>query len=137
MTARRALVVGEALIDVVHRRDGSVDSHPGGSPLNVAIGLARLGRESHLLTWFADDDGGAALRSHLASSGVHVVAGSAGAARTSTATATLDDEGAATYDFDIDWQLPALAAGLEPSPTRSALRALMEMFPDRKEGPAR
>lgn len=114
MTAQRSLVVGEALIDVVHRRDGSVDSHPGGSPLNVAIGLARLGRESHLLTWFADDDGGSALRSHLAGSGVHVVEGSDAGPRTSSATATLDDDGAATYDFDIDWRLPADVPGLDP-----------------------
>ncbi len=114
MTAARSLVVGEALIDVVHRRDGSVDSHPGGSPLNVAIGLARLGRESHLLTWFADDDGGTALRAHLAGSDVHLVPGSDGAARTSTAVATLDAEGAATYEFDIDWRLPAEITALDP-----------------------
>ena len=114
MTNPRALVVGESLIDVVHRRDGSVDSHPGGSPANVAIGLARLERESHLLTWFADDDGGAAVRSHLTGSAVHLVAGSDGASRTSTATATLDDDGAATYDFDIDWRLPASVPSLDP-----------------------
>lgn len=114
MTAARSLVVGEALIDVVHRRDGSVDSHPGGSPLNVAIGLARLGRESHLLSWFADDDGGAALRSHLGGSDVHLVPGSDGATRTSTAVATLDAEGAATYQFDIDWRLPGALTALDP-----------------------
>ncbi|NLF05971.1 MAG: carbohydrate kinase [Actinomycetales bacterium] len=114
MTTQRALVVGEALIDVVHRRDGSVESHPGGSPLNVAIGLARLGREAHLLTWFADDDGGTALRSHLAGSGVHVASGSDGAQRTTTATATLDEHGAATYEFDVDWQLPGAPVSLDP-----------------------
>lgn len=114
MTAPRALVVGEALIDVVHRQDGSVDSHPGGSPLNVAIGLARLGRESHLLTWFADDDGGAALREHLAASGVRLVPGSEHASRTTTATARLDDDGAASYEFDIEWQLPDDRASLDP-----------------------
>ena len=40
----QVLVVGEALIDVVHRQDGTVDEHPGGSPANVAITLGRLGR---------------------------------------------------------------------------------------------
>jgi len=114
VTAERALVVGEALIDVVHRRDGSVDSHPGGSPLNVAIGLARLGREAHLLTWFADDDGGAALSSHITGSDVHLVAGSAGASRTSRAVATLDADGAASYEFEIDWRLPEQIPSLEP-----------------------
>ena len=38
----QVLVVGEALIDVVHRQDGTVDEHPGGSPANVAITLGRL-----------------------------------------------------------------------------------------------
>ena len=42
----RALVVGEALVDVVHRLDGTVDEHPGGSPANVALGLSRLGRRA-------------------------------------------------------------------------------------------
>lgn len=114
MTQDRALVVGEALVDVVHRTDGSVESHPGGSPLNVAIGLARLGREAHLLSWFAEDEGGAALRAHLAGSGVHLVEGSAGAARTSSAVATLDATGAASYEFDIDWQLPSEPVSIDP-----------------------
>ena len=38
----RALVIGESLIDVVN--DGAqMSEHPGGSPMNVAVGLARLG----------------------------------------------------------------------------------------------
>ena len=37
-----ALVVGEALIDEVVD-GGAVARHPGGSPANVALGLARLG----------------------------------------------------------------------------------------------
>jgi len=114
VTAPRALVVGEALIDVVHQRDGSVESHPGGSPLNVAIGLARLGREAHLLTWFGQDEGGAALRAHLEGSGVQLAAGSDGAERTSTAVATLDEQGAASYEFDIDWRLPPSSPELDP-----------------------
>jgi len=104
--ALRALVVGEALIDVVRRLDGSVDEHPGGSPMNVAIGLGRLGRPVDLLTWFGPDTRGTALREHLAESAVHVVDGSDGAASTSVAVATLDETGAATYTFDLDWQVP-------------------------------
>jgi fructokinase len=45
------LVVGEALIDVVMRRGRTVGEHVGGSPLNVAVGLARLGRNVDFLTW--------------------------------------------------------------------------------------
>jgi fructokinase len=105
--AARALVVGEALVDVVHRLDGSSQEHPGGSPANVAIGLGRLGRAVDLLTWIGTDERGRAVREHLEESGVRLTAGSDGAAYTSVATATLDGTGAATYTFDLDWQVPA------------------------------
>ena len=103
-----ALVVGEALVDVVRTPDGSVREHPGGSPANVALGLARLGRPTHLLTALADDPHGRLVADHLQGSGVQLL-GTGSAARvpmTSVAQATLDAEGAATYTFDIDWDLP-------------------------------
>lgn len=102
-----ALIVGEALIDVVHTPDGAVAEHPGGSPANVALGLGRLGRDAHLLSWFADDAHGALLRRHLESSGVTIVAGSDTAGRTSIAVARVDADGVASYDFDLSWQVPA------------------------------
>nr|WP_034225429.1 carbohydrate kinase [Actinotalea ferrariae] len=101
-----ALVIGEALIDVVHGPEGSVAKHPGGSPANVALGLARLGRDAHLLTWFGADEHGALLRRHLESSGVSVVAGSDSAERTSVAAAHVDEDGVATYEFDLSWHVP-------------------------------
>jgi fructokinase len=103
--AARALVVGEALVDVVRRLDGSSQEHPGGSPANVAIGLGRLDRPVDLLTWIGTDERGRAVRAHLEESGVRLTAGSDGAASTSVATATLDRTGAATYTFDLDWQV--------------------------------
>ena len=107
--APTALVLGEALVDVVRRLDGTVEDHPGGSPANVAIGLGRLGRPVELLTWFAADTHGDLVRKHLEESAVRIVAGSDGAASTPVAIATLDATGAATYTFDIDWQVPASA----------------------------
>ncbi|MCL2091727.1 MAG: PfkB family carbohydrate kinase [Micrococcales bacterium] len=109
----RALVIGEALVDVVVRADGTADRRPGGSPANVAVGLARLGRAVDLLTWIGDDADGAAVRDHVTASGVRLVAGSDGAARTSVATARLGPTGAATYAFDLAWDLPDPT----PSPT--------------------
>ncbi len=100
------LVVGEALVDVVHRRDGTVDRHPGGSPANVAVGLARLGHDVVLATRIGDDADGVLLRRHLDTDGVRLAPGSVVAGRTSTATAVLDDHGAAQYVFDIDWRPP-------------------------------
>lgn len=105
--APRALVVGEALVDVVRQLDGQVEDHVGGSPANVAIGLGRLERPVDLLTWFASDPHGDLVRKHLEDSAVHLVPGSDGAASTSVAIATLDETGAATYTFDLDWQVPA------------------------------
>src|SRR5215212_9413368 len=86
---QRALVIGEALIDIVEREGKVTGEHVGGSPLNVAVGLARLGR-------------GADFLKH---SGVQLVSGSETARRTPTALATLDASGSARYVFDIDWQL--------------------------------
>ena len=51
----RTLVIGESLIDVVHRPDGSTQEHVGGSPANVAVGLARLGHNVALATMIGDD----------------------------------------------------------------------------------
>jgi fructokinase len=100
------LVVGEALVDVVERLDGSREEHPGGSPANVALGLARLGRDVALLTRFGTDARGRTIRELLDASAVHVVKASQTDAPTSTATARLDQYGVATYDFQIDWRLP-------------------------------
>ncbi|MBN0040359.1 carbohydrate kinase [Cellulosimicrobium cellulans] len=104
------LVVGEALIDVVHRADGSVDEHPGGSLANVALTLGRLGRDARLATWLGPDAHGEAIRAWLDDSAVTLTSGSTDAQRTSVATAHLDAHGAATYDFDLDWRVPAATA---------------------------
>ncbi|MFW2514683.1 carbohydrate kinase family protein [Demequina sp. SO4-13] len=110
-----ALVIGEALVDVVRRPDGSVETYPGGSPANVAIGLGRLGRDVSLLTRFGRDAHGDMVRAHLEESAVALVEGSADAPRTSVATATLDGTGAADYDFDLTWDIEAAAAtGVAP-----------------------
>jgi fructokinase len=102
------LVVGESLVDVVERAGGVVDRHPGGSPANVAVGLARLGHDVTFATRIGRDADGALLRRHLGADGVRLAPGSVVDARTSTATAVLDAHGAASYTFDLDWQLPAV-----------------------------
>ncbi len=107
MGEERALVIGEALVDAVVRADGSTDRHPGGSPANVALGLARLGRRADLLTWLGEDSDGALVRRHLEASGVRVLSGLTGPNHTSAATAHLDAAGVATYVFDLEWDLPS------------------------------
>ena len=105
----RALVIGEALIDVVLRNGRVAGEHVGGSPLNVAVGLARLGREVDFLTRIGTDDYARRIREFVETAGVHVVPGSDTAERTATARAVLDEAGSATYSFDIDWQLSGTA----------------------------
>ncbi|MBT0992832.1 carbohydrate kinase [Cellulomonas sp. DKR-3] len=112
----RALVIGEALIDVVERADGTRDQHPGGSPANVALGLGRLGRAVELLTWLGEDAEGDLVRHHLRSSHVDVLVGDRSAIRTPIATAHLDNEGVATYEFDLRWDLPSAWEGDERVP---------------------
>ncbi|WP_454791901.1 carbohydrate kinase family protein [Mycolicibacterium lutetiense] len=101
----RALVIGEALIDIVERDGSVVGEYVGGSPLNVAVGLGRLGRDVDFLTHIADDDRGKRIVEYVENSGVQLVSGSRNARQTPTAMATLDAAGSAHYRFDIDWQL--------------------------------
>lgn len=100
------LAIGEALVDIVINPGEEPREIPGGSPANVALGLARLGREAYLDCWIAKDPLGEEVRAHLAESGVELVPGSDGAERTSTARATIGEDHAATYLFDLDWNPP-------------------------------
>ncbi|MDH6142755.1 MULTISPECIES: carbohydrate kinase family protein [Kitasatospora] len=103
------LVIGEALTDILAGPDGRRSAVPGGSPANVALGLARLGHPVRLATRVGGDAYGLALRRHLGESGVLLTDGSVVDAATSTATAVLDADGAADYRFDVSWILPPAA----------------------------
>ena len=123
------VVVGEALVDVVVPVDGDRHEAVGGSPLNVAVGLSRLEVPTTLITRIGEDRHGEMLLDHLRDSGVTLADGSLiTGVTTSTATAHLDEQHAATYDFDLVWDLPtqrldedapgihvgSIAAGIEP-----------------------
>lgn len=96
----RGLVIGESLIDIV----GS-DEHVGGSPLNVAVGLGRLGREVDFLTSIGDDAYGRRIAAYVESAGVQLLSDDAAAQRTATARSTIAEDGSADYVFDLDWRL--------------------------------
>ena len=103
------VVVGEALVDLVGQRGGrTFVAHPGGSPANVALGLARLGVPVTLMTRLGPDVLGEMIFEHLRASGVRVNGGPAQGMSTSLAIATLA-AGVAAYDFRIEWDMPALA----------------------------
>ncbi|GAA1327489.1 carbohydrate kinase family protein [Pseudonocardia xinjiangensis] len=106
------VVVGEALVDLVGQRGSrTLVAHPGGSPANVALGLARLGDEVTLMTRLGRDALGEMVAAHLRAGGVHVESGTDRSTSTSLAIATLA-AGIATYDFRIEWDIDAL----EPLP---------------------
>lgn len=100
------LVIGEALTDMVVRygsADDQAEAVPGGSPANVALTLGRLRVPVELVTWTADDRYGRAICDHLEESGVLVGDASKAASATSKAIARLDQQGAATYTFMLEW----------------------------------
>jgi fructokinase len=101
----RGLVIGEALIDIVEQDGQTYAEHVGGSPLNVAVGLARLGRGVDFLTHIGDDPHGRRIAEYVNAAGVQLVSGSQTAARTATARVAVGEDGSANYVFDLDWQL--------------------------------
>ena len=103
-----ALVIGEALVDIVHQPDGTTVEHPGGSPANVAVALSRLGTTVGLATAYGDDRLGDLLDQHFADAQVSLVGDPHGLDHTSSALATIDATGAASYVFDLDWSLEAV-----------------------------
>ena len=101
-------VAGEALIDLLPREQGLFEAVPGGSPANVAVGLARLGVPTRMLARIADDALGQRLRAHLAGNGVDLSFAVRAPEPTSLAIVTMGPDGLADYDFRVegtaDWQ---------------------------------
>lgn len=90
-------VLGEALIDLIVGDDGAYRPHLGGSPFNVAIGLARQGMHVSYLSPFSDDTFGDQLRDALEKEGVGVPIGRRSLWPTSLALITIDENGMPTY----------------------------------------
>ena len=108
------LIVGESLVDIVHRADGTVTEFAGGSAANVAVALARLGRRVLFATSFAADPRGKMIADHLARDGVELANDPHAVERTSTAAATIATDGSATYAFDLDWRLNPVTLDVPP-----------------------
>lgn len=147
MTSGIVAVAGEALVDLVPAPVGGyLEIAPGGSPANVAVGLARLGVPVRMLARLADDPLGRRMRAHLADNGVALDHAVPAVEQTSMALVTVDDDGVPSYDFRVDgtadWQwtadelAPALdgpvvavhsgSLALTTEPGATPLRALLE-----------
>lgn len=116
--APAVVVAGDAFVDLTSTvaADGrpAYAPHPGGSCLNVAVGLGRLGVPTSLLARVSEDGFGQLLRRHLAGSGVserHLVAST-----DPTGLAVADvREGVAGYRF---YNLGTADRGLRPEHLR-------------------
>ncbi|WP_433754482.1 carbohydrate kinase family protein [Nocardia sp. CA-135398] len=102
-------VAGEALVDLVPAdAPDRFQAVPGGSPANVAVGLARLGVPVRMLARLGSDPLGHRIRNHLRDNAValdHIVNATE---PTSLAIVDVDPDGMAHYDFRVDgtadWQ---------------------------------
>ncbi|GAB3536867.1 carbohydrate kinase [Arthrobacter tecti] len=101
-------VIGEALIDEVISDTALPRAHVGGSPLNVAVGLARLGHPTQFLGRYGEDEFGRRIHAHLAENSV-LTPLAPDSLPTSVASARLDPVGGANYTFQLAWELPDLS----------------------------
>ena len=90
-------VLGEALIDFIVGDDGAYRPHLGGSPYNVAIGLARQGIDVSYLSPLSDDTFGDQLNESLQKEGVVMPVTRRSLWPTSLALVTIDEQGMPTY----------------------------------------
>ncbi|MFN2518606.1 MAG: carbohydrate kinase [Jatrophihabitantaceae bacterium] len=95
-------VIGEALVDLVDPGDDTAcTARAGGSPLNVAVGLARLDQDVAFVGRFSTDPFGTVLRNHATRSGVDTSLAVEGRQPSTIALVRLED-GVARYEFSID-----------------------------------
>src|ERR1700683_2530785 len=125
------MISGEALIDLIPDpvKADAYDAVLGGSPYNVAIGLARLGSQTAFVSRISADGNGEALAAALAASGVDL--GFVARDMRPTTLAFVMRGTAKTgsrYSFYLDgtaydgpWPVPAeWASGARPLDVRSA-----------------
>ena len=101
-------VMGEAVIDLIETADGSYRAVCGGSPANVALGVARLAAPCRFLGRISTDRFGARTRARLTDSGVDLGAVVSTDLPATLAIVSLDTSRSARYSFYVtgtaDWQ---------------------------------
>ena len=74
----------------------------GGGPANTAKAVARLGYETYFVGGISSDEYGKAIEEELAGSGVDLSLAYRGDKSTALAIATIDENGLARYDFELE-----------------------------------
>jgi len=115
-------VIGEALIDLApNGTPHEFRALPGGSPFNVAVGLARLDIPTALMARLADNAFGRLLRAHALGEGIDLTSAPSAHEPTTLAVVSVDADARAQYDFYLegtaDWQWTADEARRLPQGT--------------------
>lgn len=95
------LVIGEALVDVVHSGDGGIKNVPGGSPANTAVALARLGITTFMKARISKDKFGSEIRSYLENQNVDLNLSLFVDEPSSVIDAFIQKDGSAKYEANL------------------------------------
>jgi fructokinase len=120
------VVAGEALVDLAPRGELLLPL-PGGSPYNVAVGLARLGPKVGYLGGLSNDGFGQVMAERLRSEGAELSQVLWTDAPTTLAVVHLDGEGRASYGFYLEGTSASSLEedDLQPLPEDGALHVSM------------
>ena len=117
--------MGEALVDLVIARDGTIRPHLGGGPYNTARTLGRLEVPVAFLGRVSDDSFGRQIVERLAVDGVSTALVVPTTDPTTLAMATLDERGAATYRFYFEGtSVPGMTPDMAATQLPAAFDAL-------------
>ena len=96
------LVIGEALVDVVHGINGEIKNIPGGSPANTAVALARLGTKTYMKARTSSDQFGTEIRNYLTNQNVNLDFSLVVDSPSSVIDAFIQKDGSAKYEANLN-----------------------------------
>jgi fructokinase len=96
------LVIGEALVDVVHGINGDITNIPGGSPANTAVALARLGTKTYMKARTSSDQVGTEIRNYLTNQNVNLDYSLVVDSPSSVIDAVIQKDGSAKYEANLN-----------------------------------
>ena len=117
---KKVLVIGEALIDVVHGINGEIKNIPGGSQANTAVALARLGTKTYMRARTSSDPFGTEIRNYLTNQNVILDYSLVVDSPSSVIGAFIQKDGSAKYEAnlkgaaDYGWTFEELNQVIDP-----------------------
>ena len=96
------LVIGEALVDVVHGLNGEIKNIPGGSPANTAVALSRLGTKTIMKARTSSDQFGTEIRDYLTDQKVNLDYSLVVNSPSSVIDALIQNDGSAKYEANLN-----------------------------------